>query len=79
MKQLKVNMGCITCTLHVLLLRLDSSGISLIILKSYDLFVQNMEYILYISYPIVGQLTLTSVSGNVFSWSVAPFFCIIFG
>lgn len=42
-------------------------------------FIMNMEYILYISYPIVGQLTLTSVSGNVFSWSVAPFFCIIFG
>ncbi|KAL9984102.1 hypothetical protein ACROYT_G006361 [Oculina patagonica] len=42
-------------------------------------FVMNMEYILYISYPIVGQLTLTAVSGNVSSWSVAPFFCIIFG
>lgn len=42
-------------------------------------FIKNMEYVVYISYPIVGQLTLTAVSGNVFSWSVAPFFCIIFG
>ncbi|XP_022791955.1 uncharacterized protein LOC111331163 isoform X1 [Stylophora pistillata] len=42
-------------------------------------FIKNMEYVVYISYPIVGQLTLTAVSGNVFSWSVVPFFCIIFG
>ncbi|XP_073241214.1 uncharacterized protein [Porites lutea] len=42
-------------------------------------FVKNMEYVLYISYPIVGQLTLTAVAGNVFSWAVSPFFCILFG
>ncbi|KAJ7392323.1 hypothetical protein OS493_011980 [Desmophyllum pertusum] len=53
-----------------------SSNIIMII---FLFFVQNMEYVLYISYPIVGQLTLTAVSGNVFSWSVAPFFCIILG
>ncbi|KAK2572784.1 hypothetical protein P5673_001770 [Acropora cervicornis] len=42
-------------------------------------FVMNMEYVLYVSYPIVGELTLAAVAGNMFSWPVAPFFCIIFG
>lgn len=38
-----------------------------------------MEYVLYVSYPIAGELTLAAVAGNMFSWPVAPFFCIIFG
>lgn len=60
-----------------------SGGVGLLQLKQIQHeepeFVMNMEYVLYVSYPIVGELTLSAVAGNLFSWPVAPFFCSLFG
>ena len=63
-----------TLKIVLILLSLTQSLLVLLIL-----FFQNMEYVLYVSYPIVGELTLAAVAGSMFSWPVAPFFCIVFG
>ena len=63
-----------TLKIVLILLSLTQSLLVLLIL-----LFQNMEYVLYVSYPIVGELTLAAVAGNMFSWPVAPFFCIVFG
>ncbi|XP_048578755.1 uncharacterized protein LOC5509849 [Nematostella vectensis] len=42
-------------------------------------FTVHLEYILFISYPIVGQFVMTSVSALVMGWWAAPFFCILYG
>ena len=43
------------------------------------LFSQQLEYMLFVSYPITGQLTLTLVTSAVLGWWSVPYLCIIYG